>query len=47
MIYAGDQDAKELFIGQGEYRDFFIGDEYPRWVRVYKDSRTPEVTEYL
>ena len=42
---SGDKDALDIFVGQGEYRDFFIGDETSRWVRVYKEGKA-EITEY-
>ena len=42
---SGDKEALEIFVGNGPHRDFFIGDEHSRWVRVYKDGRA-EVTDY-
>ena len=33
-----DKEALEIFVGNNDHKDFFIGDENPRWIRVYKDG---------
>lgn len=34
----GDNEAREIFLGGGDERLFFVGDDTPRWLKITKTS---------
>lgn len=44
-LEAGDEVALRMFLGTASERDFFIGDDWSRWVKVHSNGQM-EITDY-